>query len=72
MEHRFTLELWKYVKKKKTMVLWTKLWHYGKNDGTMDNTMVLWKKNMVQYRDYIELRLTKDKKHVRLPKTKKL
>ena len=28
----------------KTMVLWTKLWYYGQNYGTMDKTIVLWTK----------------------------
>ena len=40
------------------MVLWKKLWYYGKNYGTILRT--------------IELRFTKKKKHRRLPNTKKL
>ena len=46
------------------MVLWTKLWFYGQNYGTIIKTMVL-------YRDLWNFDLRR-KKHDRLPKTKKL
>ena len=56
------------------MVLWTKLWYYGQNYGTMDKTMVLWTKLWYYEQNYdiiprtIELRF----KHGRIPKTKKV
>ena len=48
--------LWNFDLLWKTMVLWKKLWYYGQNYGSILRTM--------------ELRFTKKKKHVRLPKSK--
>ena len=40
----YTSKLWNFDILCKTMVLWKKLWYYGKNYGTVDKTMVLWTK----------------------------
>ena len=38
------MALWNFDLLWKTMVLWTKVWYYGQNYGTMDKTIVLWTK----------------------------
>ena len=48
------------------MVLWKK------THGTIDKTMVLWKKTLWNYSDNYGTSMYEGKKHGRLPKTKEL
>ena len=83
-----TMVLWKFDLLWKTMILWNfdlfeKLWYCGKNYDTMElwftiknyctmeKTMVLWTK-LLYYTENYGTSIYEEKKHCRLPKTKRL